>query len=148
MLQAISWSDLMLKGTGYGRPMQLDVVGEGGMASQPSSDRAEVSKGKQCELRRSEICLPILFVYNKQLTASVFFSLSAPSFYPGYGGAASILDPEAAQFFNSTFEDPPDENEEDWIDNQEMILTQGLPSKMAETMALEVHGCISCATLF
>jgi hypothetical protein len=74
--------------------------------------------------------------------------LSAPSFYPGYGGAASILDPEAAQFFNSTFEDPPDENEEDWIDNQEMILTQGLPSKMAETMALEVHGCISCATLF
>ncbi|KAF8257782.1 hypothetical protein EI94DRAFT_1708647 [Lactarius quietus] len=63
---------------------------------------------------------------------------AAASFYPGYGGATSILDPEAEQFLNPTFEDPPVENEDDWINDQETTtLAQGLPSKMAEARAFE-----------
>ena len=66
--------------------------------------------------------------------------MPAHSFYPGYGGAASILDPEAEQFLNSGFEDLPVEDEEDWLDVQELTrLTQGQPKRMAAAMAIEVR---------
>ena len=122
--------------------MQLKVVGEGEAASEPYSNKvgAGESKGKQRELRRSEARLPILFVSDKQLTSCFFLPCSAPSFYPGYGGATSILDPEAQHFLNTAFEDPPVENEEDWLDDQDTaVLTQGPSSKMAEAMAIEVQ---------
>ncbi|KAF8265157.1 hypothetical protein EI94DRAFT_1804796 [Lactarius quietus] len=62
----------------------------------------------------------------------------AASFYPGYGGAASLLDPEATDFLNSANEEPPVENEDDWIDNWDMTtLAQGTPSKMVEARAFE-----------
>ncbi|KAF8263224.1 hypothetical protein EI94DRAFT_1832424 [Lactarius quietus] len=100
----------------HSRPLQLKIVSDG-EASRPPSGRVGVatqSTGKQRELQRTA------------------------SFYPGYGGATSILDPEAEQFLNPTFEDPPVENEDDWIDDQETTtLAQGLPSKMAEARAFE-----------
>lgn len=73
------------------------------------------------------------------LTLCFFFPCSALSSYPSYGGAASILDPEAEQFLDSAFEDPPVKNKEDWIDDQDAaVVTQGLSSKMAEAMVIEV----------
>ncbi|KAF8257399.1 hypothetical protein EI94DRAFT_1709119 [Lactarius quietus] len=64
-------------------------------------------------------------------------------FYPGYGGAASILDPDAQHFLDSTFEDPPVEDEEDWIDDDQELtpLAQGSTTRMAEVRALrDLHG--------
>src|ERR1700761_7945904 len=122
--------------------MQLNVVGEGEEASQPSSEKvgARESKGKQRELQRSETCLPILFVSDKQLTACFFFPCPAQSFYPSYGGVASILDPEAQDFLNSSFKEPPVENEEDWLDDQDAaVLTQGPSSKMAEAIVMDAR---------
>jgi len=106
-----------MKGPVHSRPLQLKIVSDG-EASRPPSGRVGVatqSTGKQRELQRTA------------------------SFYPGYGGATSILDPEAEQFLNPTFEDPPVENEDDWIDDQETTtLAQGLPSKMAEARAFKI----------
>ncbi|KAF8259190.1 hypothetical protein EI94DRAFT_1813761 [Lactarius quietus] len=64
---------------------------------------------------------------------------SAVLFYPGYSGAAFILDPNAQHFLDSTFKDPPAEDEEDWIDdNQELTpLAQGSMTRMAEVRAFE-----------
>lgn len=87
---------------------------------------------------------------NKQLVSCFFFpSLSAPSFYPGYAGIPSILDPEARQFLNTSIDDlrvDDEENEEDWIDDRVTRLTQGQPAKMSEAMAIEVRLC--CPTIF
>ncbi|KAF8271638.1 hypothetical protein EI94DRAFT_1796978 [Lactarius quietus] len=103
----------------HGHPMQLKVVRDDD-ASLPSSDRAgatpviNLKKGKQRGLQQNA------------------------SFYPRYGEAASLLDPEAAQFLKSTYEELPVENEDDWIDDQDTTtLAQGLPSKMAEARAFE-----------
>ncbi|KAF8266261.1 hypothetical protein EI94DRAFT_1803349 [Lactarius quietus] len=66
------------------------------------------------------------------------------SFYPGYGGAASLLDPKAAKFLKSTYEEPPAENEDNWINDQDMLsLAQGLPSKMVERPLWEL-GTSAC----
>ncbi|KAF8268601.1 hypothetical protein EI94DRAFT_1700099 [Lactarius quietus] len=98
----------------HGHPMKLKIIDA--EPRQPSSGKANGadgvtgSKGKQ---------------RNLQQTAS---------FYPGYSGAASILDPNAQHFLDSTFKDQPVEDEEDWInDNQELTpLAQGLTTRMAE----------------
>ncbi|KAF8264788.1 hypothetical protein EI94DRAFT_1805340 [Lactarius quietus] len=67
-------------------------------------------------------------------------NLKTVSFYPGYGGAASILNPDTQHFLDSTFKDPPVEDEEDWInDNQELTpLAQGSTTRMAERPSWEL----------
>jgi hypothetical protein len=136
--------DRQLKGPVCGCPMQLKIVSDGEVIH-PSSDKAGAmtwSTGKSCKLQHSETGLPILFVSDKQKTKNLLCCFSPPlasSFYPGYGGAASILDPEAEQFLNPTFKEPAVENEDDWHNDQEMTtIAQGLSSKMVEAKASEV----------
>ncbi|KAF8261177.1 hypothetical protein EI94DRAFT_1810685 [Lactarius quietus] len=113
-VQATPAKRACIAGPVHGCPMQLEVV-RNGEESWPSSDRAgpaaasNLQKGMQRGLQRDS------------------------SFYPGYGGAASLLNPEAAEFLKPTYEEPPAENEDDWIDDRDMTsLAQGPPSKMVE----------------
>ncbi|KAH9171758.1 hypothetical protein EDB89DRAFT_1906742 [Lactarius sanguifluus] len=92
------------------RPMQLTLTSEGEAARQPSSDGAEGSnKGKQ------HAGQPL------QRTSS---------FYPGHGGASSLLDiqpnptqPQTIQDFDQNSDEPEAEVEEDWIDEQAEKMT-------------------------
>ncbi|KAH9168126.1 hypothetical protein EDB89DRAFT_2074246 [Lactarius sanguifluus] len=104
--------------------MQLTLTSEGEAARQPSSDGAEGSnKGKQ---RAGQ---PL------QRTSS---------FYPGRGGASSLLDvqpnptqPQTIQDFDQNSDEPEAEVEEDWIDEQAEKMTALPRGQREKAMAIE-----------
>lgn len=121
--------------------MPLKLVHEGEMASQPPSDGAGESSNAagRRSLQRSETCLQIVFVRNKLITCR---SLPASSFYPGYGGATSISDFKTNQLLDPDIDEPPTEDEEDWIDEQAKKMTTLPRGQREKAVALEVRsGC-------
>ncbi|KAN0131759.1 hypothetical protein V8E53_010410 [Lactarius tabidus] len=64
--------------------------------------------------------------------------LAASSFYPGYGGVTSILDLEANQFLDPNTDEPPTEDEGDWIDDQATKMTTLPWGQREKAVTLEI----------